>query len=227
MSKLIAFGCSLTYGAGLPDCWDKKLLSATESPSNLAWPALLGNKLNLDVVNLSRCGNSNKHIWLSVLKYKNFSKKDIVIIAWSLNNRFAIIKDYNAFNPAITLRLPDIKLGKKWLNDRGLNKKMIESYFHYIYDDYDSKFDLFQKISHIDLYLKAQGIQKIYHTSSFEHEISIPPDIDISNWYNPNIIPLHIMEEKDKFEPALDGMHPGEDAQRYFADKMFEYIRQA
>lgn len=45
MSRLIAFGCSHTYGHGLPDCFIPPHRPGTD-PSKLSWPYPLGELLN-------------------------------------------------------------------------------------------------------------------------------------------------------------------------------------
>ena len=45
MDRLVAFGCSYTYGHGLPDCIMAKG-RAGKRPSKFAWPYLLAKKLD-------------------------------------------------------------------------------------------------------------------------------------------------------------------------------------
>ena len=54
MDRLVAFGCSNTYGEGLPDCWVDKNGDPSRTkagfhgpkPSKLAWPRLMANNMN-------------------------------------------------------------------------------------------------------------------------------------------------------------------------------------
>ena len=46
--KLVTFGCSYTYGHGLPDCIMAKG-RAGKRPSKFAWPYLLAKKLDMSV----------------------------------------------------------------------------------------------------------------------------------------------------------------------------------
>jgi len=90
MSRLIAFGCSHTYGVGLPDCY--KLGKTLGTPSKLSWPQLVANELNYECVNLSEPGSSNKRITYNVSKF-NFLSTDLVMILWTYPARHCIIKD--------------------------------------------------------------------------------------------------------------------------------------
>ena len=92
--RLIAFGCSQTYGHCLPDCyvendtWDG--IGIADNPSKFAFPAIVGAKLNRETVNLSYPGCSNKYIWHTAVNY-NFLPNDIVIFAWTLPNRSMVV----------------------------------------------------------------------------------------------------------------------------------------
>jgi hypothetical protein len=43
--RIIAFGCSYTYGHGLPDCLDDDKITQGPTHSNLAYPSILAEKL--------------------------------------------------------------------------------------------------------------------------------------------------------------------------------------
>ena len=67
--NLITFGCSHTYGAGLPDCWIPNKGHGPK-PSNNAWPSVLKQKLNFKSIdNSSRPGSSNKMIAKTIIEY--------------------------------------------------------------------------------------------------------------------------------------------------------------
>ena len=104
--KLIASGCSNTFGQALPDVWDKKKQDAIFSRSSkFSWPQVLADKLNIKCINKSRPGASNKEIWNAILNgpqywgqpREEYSKKHIVIILWTFVNRFCFLEsdDYH------------------------------------------------------------------------------------------------------------------------------------
>lgn len=86
MSRLIAFGCSYTYGHGLEDCHVPPN-SAGREPSKYAWPSLLGKMMDLDVVNCSNPGASNAHILWKLLNF-DFTEQDICVVMWSHFGRY-------------------------------------------------------------------------------------------------------------------------------------------
>jgi hypothetical protein len=83
--KLVTFGCSLTYGTGLSDCWDGSIGGPV--PSKLAWPEILRRLMNIKIVhNFSKPGASNKEIAYLVLKQLSkgtIKQDDVVIIQWT------------------------------------------------------------------------------------------------------------------------------------------------
>jgi hypothetical protein len=70
MSRIVAFGCSFSYGHYLDD------------PNTQAWPAILGKLLNVSSINKSRNGASNLEILTNILKF-NFKPDDIVVVGWT------------------------------------------------------------------------------------------------------------------------------------------------
>ena len=81
MPRLVAFGCSFTYGHGLPDCHDGKI-GCGPNPSNFAWPRLLANKLGYTFVNMGKGGSGNTEILWRLLNF-NFEVDDVCVIMWS------------------------------------------------------------------------------------------------------------------------------------------------
>lgn len=157
--RIIAFGCSYTYGHGLPDCCDNSGQPGNQ-PSQFAFPALLAKKLNCECINLGKSGNSNKEIWNDVLNFQ-FKKNDISIITWTYYDRFCIIK-------------PDkIQRISPWI------KK--ERIFYMNYNNRnDMVLDFYNRLNHIDLYLEKIGIKNLNY-------IIENNDIKTPNWNLTNI----------------------------------------
>ena len=76
MPRLVAFGCSHTYGEGLEDCWNWETRKAGPVASKFAWPQILANLLKRECVNLGRRGASNKEILHNIQMF-DFEKDDI------------------------------------------------------------------------------------------------------------------------------------------------------
>lgn len=84
MARLVAFGCSFTYGHGLPDCAIGPHAGTT--PSQHAWPALLADKLGRSVVNMSKPGAGNTEILWKLINF-DFEPDDLCVIMWSYFTR--------------------------------------------------------------------------------------------------------------------------------------------
>lgn len=78
MSRLVAFGCSHTYGEGLYD------------PQS-AWPHILAQHYKLECVNNGVPASSNKRILSNILNF-DFQPNDIVIIYWSHIERWTVFE---------------------------------------------------------------------------------------------------------------------------------------
>lgn len=85
MPRVVAFGCSFTYGHGLPDCYDGKI-GCGPNPSNFAWPRLLANKLGYTFANMGKGGSGNTEILWRLLNF-NFEVDDVCVIMWSYFDR--------------------------------------------------------------------------------------------------------------------------------------------
>ena len=111
MNRLITFGCSHTFGAGVPD------------PDQQVWGKIVSNHLKLEFVNEGIRGSSNKLIAHQVRNF-NFIPSDTVIILWSYLPRYGKLEDrytYENFNPA-------------------KNTEISNTFYKHFYSDYDSKF---------------------------------------------------------------------------------------
>ena len=156
--RIIAFGCSYTYGHGLPDCLDKDGYPGVY-PSNFAFPALLSKKLNCEYINLGKSGNSNKEIWHDILNFQ-FRENDISIVTWTYYDRYCIIK-------------PDkIQRINPWI------KK--ERIFYMNYNNRnDMILDFYNRLNHIQLYLDKIKITNLNYI--VEENNMLPPDWNFTN----------------------------------------------
>ena len=141
MTRLVAFGCSNTFGSWLPDTEDR-----ISKPSKFAWPQILADKLNLECVNLGSPAASNKEIWWKILNYQPV-KTDIVIILWSWYDRYCIITDSDV-----------IKLHIHHDNIRSNN------FSKYLHHTYDMQIDFYLRCNHINQFLKNK-VKLIRHNN--------------------------------------------------------------
>lgn len=82
VSRIIAHGDSQTYGYFLTE----ENNGYGNGPNSSAWPTLVSDYYNVDVVNNGVCGASNKEIWLEAINF-NYQLGDLVCILWSFFDR--------------------------------------------------------------------------------------------------------------------------------------------
>ena len=92
MNRLVSFGCSFTFGHGLPDCYIAEHNLPGFEHSKMAWPSVLAERLNLDLINISSPGASNERILTNILNAE-FESTDTVVILWSFIHRGLIFND--------------------------------------------------------------------------------------------------------------------------------------
>ena len=197
MSRLIAFGCSYTYGHGLEDCVDEFMMPGPTA-SKLAWPQLLADKLNLECLNEGIPGASNKQIWHKIINY-DFGPTDMIFILWSSNQRHCII------NEDLTIE----SIGH-WSNT-----KISKAYFKYLHNDIDQSIDTNLRISHCNYYLNDKGIK--HYNILFKKQ-------QIENFNNTKILNVDFRDLKHKMPRAVDKLHPGKKAHETFANNIYKEI---
>lgn len=214
MPKIIACGCSITYGHGLADISipDKKgMIDYSKGPSSAAWPNLVAGKLKFECVNLAMPAASNKRIAHSITTLDKIKKSDIVIFAWTYLLRSAIFYPggkelflHTHTNP----RKENHKPSQEWVSWRA----------KYTNDDYDLMQDNLAWISFANRYAlsKTRNVFNFSVFGGFPKELQQKYLVNIlEDWQKKIIIPC---------EKALDGSHPGDKAHRLIADKVLHYI---
>lgn len=206
IDRLVTFGCSLTYGHGLEDC----IVNGKDpgpNPSKQAWPAVVGEKLNLLVDNQGIPGASNLQILHTILNYK-FNPTDLVIIMWSHTDRDFIFKEKGIINRKVTPVAvgiwQDTELAKNWILAHSEVDNAIKSWLH---------------IHHANLYLQLKDIK----TCNFF------ADNRILKKYKPDYINLNIADiEVDRirriYPLALDNSHPGKECHIEIANRILTNI---
>jgi lysophospholipase L1-like esterase len=193
IKRLVTFGCSLTYGHGLADCY---LPSGREGPkpSIQAWPKLVSDKLRIDVDNRGIPGGSNKEIWHSVMSSK-FKEGDMVVILWSYINRNCIffpdyIDRYGPWKGSVR--------SKKW--------------FEHQFNDYDATVELMGRVNHVNLYLNKKKIRNYHYFADFYcSKQKVFPQYNTPEK----------MFLRQPLDFARDGQHPGAKSHVAFADQIF------
>ncbi len=195
--RIIAFGCSYTYGQGLADCHVEPDHPGPKH-SNYAWPSLLASNLNCQIVNVSQPGYSNCAILYEILKF-DFQQDDIICVLWTYKNRDARFE--NSLNP--------IKLGhwnKKWFESQNSLDLLIKNKLH---------------IHHAYCFLKSNQM-KFYFM-----DVDVFVDLHklVPLWYKKiDFIPIDIINLAKQLPLGLDNLHPGPYFHSKVADTFLQSI---
>jgi hypothetical protein len=205
MTRLVAFGCSMTYGQGFPDC--------TNSPSKHAWPSLLSDKLNCQSQNQGVPGSSNKNTLLEILDFK-FQPDDIVVILWTFFHRALLL---NEFPINILPNTQANRISKECLKE---GPDSWDSYYR-IHSDKDMMIDTLLHINHTNLYLKDIGIT----TYNFYFDSLIKYSLINKQKYIKNVDLHYVDLEVYQTDLAEDNLHPGYQSQQNITDFMYNTIK--
>ena len=201
MSRLITFGCSYTYGEGLPDVKRIPIIDQPSSPSKLGWAHLLSQHLGLELVNMGFPGSSNTEILYNILTF-DFKEDDTVVVMWTHPVRDIV---FDKWTPIIFMRK---RLGP-WSKEK--NKSTM---WKINIQDYIIK--TWMCIHHADLLLTSKKLKYIHYpydiTEIEPHQIN---KIKINNLYT------HGFYNLDK---VPDG-HPGIKSNIATAQQMYDIIK--
>ena len=188
MNRLVAFGCSYTYGSGLPDCYLDSRDPTGPNPSTHAWPALTAGELKLDVVNKGRPGASNLRILDEILNF-DFNNEDTVIVLWSYYHRDTI------FYPNKTLEI------KHWLDD-----DIVKNYYE-VHNDYDLIIKTLLHIHHADMFFQQKNIKALHLIKSYKEETTMKNLLHNKKlkWFDTK----HDLMILEYIDFGLDKIHPG------------------
>lgn len=196
-TRLIALGCSHTYGHGLKDCFVPPH-GYDENPSVYAWPSQLARLLDIDFVfNLALPGGSNKYIAHSALNFK-FEPNDLVVALWTYGDRTGIFHSDN-----------DYRVIAHW-DDNKYSRKFIKSY----YSNYDIEFQNSVYINYIKLYLQNKNIT--YYYDFLENN-----QIETDRYF----VDLKFDQHRKNYGSSLDGYHMDEQGHYDWAERWYEKIK--
>ena len=228
---LVTFGCSHTYGQGLPDCVADDG-GPGPKPSNVAWPSILKRSVGFKSLNnRSRPGASNKIIVKRLIEYPYYNPKTVVVILWSNFSRQTIFKNMEQK----VHMMPHMADGAKWMplsfwkrleEDRETFTKKVDTYYKTFYEDFDAKFDQMIRMNFAHAFLKSKGI-KSFHLV-VDHEVT--EDQEYFNNFNVSGLNLKIYNwQKDfRIDYGLDTAnpipHPGPKSHMLFANNIKEWF---
>jgi len=207
--RLITFGCSNTYGHGLPDCHVPPN-EAGPNPSKVAWPQLLAERRGLECVNLGQPGGINKLMWWRTVNFE-FEPTDVVIYYPTDANRDTIINNApndNRYDQMGTWSSVD---------------KRVKAFHRYVAQSNSQKTWEYQSYVHIDhayQHVLRQGVKNIFHfkrnNDLFQHKL---PDWATWRWQS-----LCIDNMITTWDIALDGVHIGPKCHKQIARRMDKFL---
>ena len=211
MNRLVAFGCSCTWGEALPDTVEYTHSSYNSPASKLAWPQVLSNKLSLKCINKGISGASNKEIFKHILDFK-FKPTDKVYILWTYSYRDCTFLEHGKVPERITL--PSIHPIHKFLNS-----KKNKLYATYMFHEYNSFIESYMYANHAKLYLDKLGIENTHMVYKFKRKSCWFNQYKIPKWNNVKFLPLKFIVDL-----ALDNSHPSERSHADFAMQIYKNI---
>ena len=205
MARLVAFGCSLTYGHGLEDCFVPPVHPGPKH-SELAWPSIVATKCNLQLVNVSQCGASFREICHTVLNF-DFKKDDKVVVLWTNLYRWC-------------------KISPEGIKDRyGLWQEgpIVDNLAEHWSEEYDLVVTASHCINLVYYHLRQHNIKHIQILSGSGIKPDFKWDFKKLKW---NFAKLedYDFSVRMKYPKALDGGHPGLEAHREFAKLVVKSI---
>jgi hypothetical protein len=204
MQRIITFGCSVTYGHGLNDCYVSPDLPGAV-PSQQGWPSILAEYYGVSLDNQSVCGNSNLAILHDILKYK-FLKHDVAIIMWSFTGRDLIFGEKNLFG-----KQGSIPVGT-W------QKTELATHWQATHSEADVATRSWLYIHHASLFLKSIGVSVF----------NVLADYPTLKKYKPKFLNLEFCHTgkyaSSPIDYALDNKHPGPRTHIIMADTIKKVI---
>lgn len=196
MSRLIAFGCSHTFGAGLSDTYPLK-----KHPSKQSWPAILGEKLDIEVCNEGIPAAGNAEIFDKILRY-DFLPTDLIIIMWS---HF--------------VRYDDFVIEDQYRSTRQWRKNFKNQ-------EFDDKIDYHNAYKN---YLIFQHCELLLSCKKLQHYSTIAWYLDSQLYPKPEFIELHNMIDLNihslVVDKGLDQMHFGPKTHEKVAECFYAKVK--
>jgi|TARA_B100001094_G_scaffold323824_1_gene375376 hypothetical protein len=216
MSKIFFFGCSYTYGHGLPDCRN------LSTPSKLGWATRLADQAGKEYVNLSDPGGSNRQA-VHLAQNCDIQSGDIAIFHWTFINRYFYLDWHSKFQGVQTT-----KIGNWMLKNKSKRPKM--HYFNW--SEVHMMHDTEILIDYINNKFEKKGIRcinfepMIYKDKATDWELDYwTKNIDCTTIFD-NCNLLHwqkfVSAKKGYTDLADDGDHPGLTSNIRFANYILE-----
>jgi len=199
--RIIAFGCSMTFGQSLPDCVQGK---KSDLPSQYAWPSVLGRLARRPVINLAVPGASNLEILHTIKKFINtIGANDIVCVMWSYIERSCVIKNDSV-----------LQIGP-WID-----KPYSREYYRLLHDASHDRFMYQLYVQHADYVLRSQTDNILFTEVSDSGAFPLQLECIPVNYGN-----ISVAEDQPPNDLGVDGMHPGIIQHERLAKQILPYVR--
>ena len=205
MSRLVTFGCSLTFGHGLEDCFIPPNQPGP-THSEFAWPSIVATKLNLQLVNTSRPGASNREICHTILDF-DFKKDDLVVVLWTNLYRWCKVTPEG------------IKDQFGMWQEGPITDNLAEHWS----EEYDLVVTASHCINLANYHLKHHNIKHIQILSGSGIKSDFQWDFRKLKWNNAKLEDYDF-SVRNEYPKALDGGHPGPEAHKKFAKLVVKSI---
>ena len=205
VSHIVANGCSYTYGEEL------------DVPSKQSWPALLAQKMNMNLVNIARPGSGNDGILRRTIEYYYYN-----LLRYNSTPLFVIALSFHTRREEYFSYLQDYKHLIKYENIEDMDDA--ERYFFLNSEDcVRHKEKLFQWL-HLINFFRINDIPYIIG--------DYMPDIEHFDLTPPPIVKLLMNDERycglipdfTRHLPKKPEFHDGEEAQEVVANLYHDYI---
>lgn len=203
MKRLIACGCSFTYGQGLLDCVGFNGGPGTQ-PSKYAWPQVCADVLGIPCVNIAECGLGNKHIAYRILNF-DFEPGDIVVVMWSFFTRHCVILDKNDVLDIYPGLDPD------QYQEPGVQRLAYEYYSsELLSNEKNQAIENLMYIKLVDLFLKNKNIPMVHAT--------------LQDQYFKQLSTVHMASDRENFKYVRNTFQkfPKEQAEKKFGSNTYD-----
>jgi hypothetical protein len=201
MARIIAAGCSYTFGHGLEDCFTPPT-NPGPFPSKFAWPQLVSSAVDKECINLATPGGSNKEIAYNLNKF-NFKPDDICLIQWTFVHRNTLYFNESKFEKIGSWTSTMSPMSRALVN---LPLYDISVNFTFFYNAINYKL-MSKGVKVINFKPFASSENNSEDDELFNDLINVDFDYDQSN--------MGLWKQEDK---ALDNAHPGPKTHKLFAD---------
>ena len=217
MSRLVAFGCSLTQGQGLENM-DYNYYS------KLSWPYRLADKMNLECINAAVNGSSAKRMWYHILNF-DFQPTDTVVILWTHMDRWCVITEEMLLTNTQPMTdwdiYPDdkeryrVRTGQLNITP-SRDDELMEMWYGNFHNELDMTLQYYLHVNHAHEWLKDR-VKNVYHLKASETE-------RVAFFNNVSFLKTDLNSFRHDYPYAMDNAHPGKECMEEFANRIYNEI---